>query len=302
MKFTIATILLLINSHVYSQIKIPDHLGGFFIYKVSKDRIVKKLKEFEKYSPEELDTVSKWTYHLTVSSCKLYLGMDSSLYHFYEAYKIKPKATCETMRVRHDHFIKALKESKETGINDGYVEIIKKETGASTFSWYLWDLPNFDEFAFIDSCNLRFPPIYVEAKVRDSTQNSEIIRRRDQKFRSIGKQKEQQELDQINRDFIDSLYLSKGSLNAFNEEEIYQFSMVAHHSEDCDWTYKWIERLIDLSNGGYKGNTMLGPLLDRMLHPKDGYCSKQDLIKRDDFISMLKNKYPIFFEKHKLSW
>ena len=178
MKFTIATILLLINSHVYSQIKIPDHLGGFFIYKVSKDRIVKKLKEFEKYSPEELDTVSKWTYHLTVSSCKLYLGMDSSLYHFYEAYKIKPKATCETMRVRHDNFIKALKESKEAGINDGYVEIIKKETGASTFSWYLWDLPNFDEFAFIDSCNLKFPPIYVATKVRDSTLNSEIIKRK----------------------------------------------------------------------------------------------------------------------------
>jgi hypothetical protein len=41
------------------------------------------------------------------------------------------------MRVRHNTFIKALKKSKESGIEDGYRRIIKEETGDSIFSWYL---------------------------------------------------------------------------------------------------------------------------------------------------------------------
>jgi hypothetical protein len=260
--------------------------------------MIKKLNDIQKYSFEELTTSSKWWYHLTVSSCKLYLGRDSSLYHFYEAYKIKPEATCGSMSARHNHFLKVLEEEKATGIEDAYIKKIKKETGSIIFSWYLWDLPDFDEFAFIDSCNQLFPPVKVEPI--DTTQISEIIRKRDQKDR--GNLEKQQEFDQINRDFIDSLYLLKGTLNAFNEEEIYQFTMVAHHSEDCDWVYKWLERFIDHCNNGYKGKSMIGPLLDRMLHPKDGYCTKQDAQKRDYFIYMIKDKYPKYLESRKVDW
>lgn len=302
MKFIIVAFLILCSGYIYCQdqgIELPQG-SGFAIYGMAKERILKKLEGIEKYSLTELSPTSKWTYHLTASSCKLYLGRDSSLYHFYEAYKIKPKETCSSMSARHTTFIKDLDDEKATGVENPYLKQIRKETGKKKFSWYLWDLPGFDEFAFIDSCNQLFPPIKAEPIAIDTTQISEIIRKRDQKER--GNLEKQQELDQINRDFIDSIYLMKGSLNAFNEEEIYQFSMVAHHSEDCDWAYKWIERFIDHSNNGYKGKTILGPLLDRMLHPKDGYCTKQDSQKRDYFIYMVRNKYPKFFESHQLNW
>ena len=157
MKLRIIIFFILCNGLIYCQnqgIELPSSLNGYVVYKVpDKDRIIKHLEEFEKFSPEELTTNSKWRYHLAVSSCRLYLDKDSSLYHFNKAYKIRPKATCESLRVRHNYFIKAIEESKESGIEDGYVKVIKEETGDSIFSWYLWDLPDFDEFAFIDSCS-----------------------------------------------------------------------------------------------------------------------------------------------------
>lgn len=302
MKFTIVLFLILCSGFIYSQdqgIELPQEFG-FPIYGFAKERILKQLEKIEKYSVTELTTTSKWIYHLTASSCKLYLGRDSSLYHFYEAYKIKPGATCNSMSARHTTFIKDLDEEKASGIENPYLKLIRKETGKKKFSWYLWDLPDFDEFAFIDSCNQLFPPKKAAPMVIDSTQISEIIRKRDQKDR--GNPEKQQVLDQINRNFIDSLYVLKGSLNIFKEEEIYQFTMVAHHSEDCDWVYKWLERFIDHYNNGYNGKSMLGPLLDRMLHPKDGYCTKQDPQKRDFFIYMISNKYPKFFESRQLNW
>ena len=77
--------------------------------------------------------------------------------------------------------------------------------------------------------------------------------------------------------------------------------MVAHHSEDCDWNYKWMERFIDHNMSGYKGKMLLGPLLERMLNEKDGHCTKQDAQKRDYFIYMIKDKFPKFVEKGHLN-
>jgi len=166
----------------------------------------------------------------------------------------------------------------------------------------LWDLPDFDEFAFVDSCNLKYPGKQVKKIVKDSMSNSEILRRRDQRYRSIGKLQEQQKLDQINRSFVDSLYDLKETLRAFDEDEIYQISMVIHHSDDCDWNYMWMERLINYYMTGYKGKMLLGPLLERMLSAKDGYCTKQDVQKRDYFIYMIKDRHPEFSDKSKIGW
>ena len=305
MKHILILFLVLCNGLIYCQdqgIQIPDSDVGFFIYKASKERATKRLEVLEKYSVEELNTNSKWSYHLTVSSCRLYLEMDSSLFHFNEAYRIYPKGTCSVLRVRHNHFVKALEDERKTGQEDSYIKIIKEETGNKVFSWYLWDLPDFDEFAFINECDQNYPVKKTEPVVRDSTLNSEIIRKRDQKYRKTGDFEKQLKLDELNREFIDSLYLLKRSLEAFDEEEIEQISLVAHHSEDCDWVYKWTERLIDLYNGGYDGSSLLGPLLERMLNVKEGYCTKQDAQKRDYFIYMIKDKYPEFIEKRNLDW
>ena len=260
--------------------------SGFFIEEESKERLEKKYNLINEYSLTDLSKTGKWTYFLTLSSIRLYSGRDSSVHYFYKAFDIRPKSTCRVMRLIHYDTIGE--------IQDGHKE--------KTYSWYLWDLPNFDEFSFIDFCNQKYPRKKRESIVKDSTHNSEIIRRRDQKYRSMGKLKEQQELDQLNRKFIDSLFLLNGSLKSFTGEEIYQFSMVAHHSEDCEWNYKWMERLIDHNMSGYNGKMLLGPLLERMLDAKDGYCTEQDAQKRNYFIYMIKDKYPEFVEQSQLSW
>lgn len=284
------------------EVQLANHFGGGFTYKVAEDRVSKKLEDISKYSFNELTNNSKWQYHLIVSSCKLYLDMDSSLYHFNEANRIDSYATCNVMRAQHNTFVDLLEQSKLTGLENEYIKVIKEETGDSIFSWYLWDLPDFDEFAFIDSCNLKYPPKQLKPKKKATSAISEMIEERDQKYRSTGDLDKQQVLDQINRDYIDSLYNSRGSLTEFEEEEIYQFSIVAHHSEDCDWVYQWTERLIDHQVNGYKGKILLGPLLDRMLNPQKGYCTRQDVQKRDYFVSMLGDKYPGLLEKMHLSW
>lgn len=136
MKFIIVAFLILCSGYIYCQdqgIELPNNLG-FLVYDRPKNNIIKHLKEIEKYSFENLTTSSKWWYHLTVSSCKLYLGRDSSLYHFYEAYKIKPKATCNSMSARHTTFIKYLDDEKATGIENPYLKQIRKETGKTKFS------------------------------------------------------------------------------------------------------------------------------------------------------------------------
>lgn len=300
MKYSTLLSFILLSWHLFGQnhkVQLPDNLGGPPVYKVTEERIVNKLEAFEKYTLEELTPNSQWWYHLTLSSCKLYLDRDSSLYHFRQAYKIMPKATCEDMRIRHNTFIKTLQKEKEEGIVDPYIEVIRKETGKSEFSWYLWDLPDFDEFTFIDTCNQKYPIQNVKFA---NTKISETIRIRDQKNRN--NLQEQELLDQINRDYVDSLYLIKESLDEFAEEEIYQISMVTHHSEDCDWVYKWTERLIDHYEKGYEGKTLLGPLIERMFKKNDGYCTKQDPQKRDYFIYMIKGKYPKFVKMKKIKW
>ncbi len=282
-------------------VELPSNLG-FVVYKISGDKVLNHFNELSKYHLEDLTINSKWQYHLVISSCNLYLGRDSSLYNFNEANRIDPYSTCNAMRTRHNTFVNLLEQGKLTGIESEYIKAIRKATGDSIFSWYLWDLPDFDEYAFIDSCNLKYPSKQLQAKKKATTAISEKIEQRDQKYRSIGDLEKQHVLDQINRDYVDSLYASRGTLSEFEEEEVYQFSMVAHHSEDCDWVYQWTERLIDHQMNGYKGKMLLDQLLDRMLHPNNGYCTKQDAQKRAYFIYMIEDKYPGFLDGMHLSW
>ncbi len=301
MKLPVVFFLILYCFLLHSQdqkVKIPDSFGSYFTYRVSEDRLIHKLQQFEAYSDVDLDSISAWRYHIALSSCKLYLGRDSSLYHFKEAFKISPRLTCTTPRSKHNVFMDYVSK----GTEDAYMRQIKKETGDSTFSWYLWDIPDFDEFAFIDSCNILYPLKKKKTISRDNMMYSELIRKRDQEHRGKNDLKNQHASDQKNRDLIDSLYEARGSLDSFNEEEIYQFSMVLHHSEDCEWVYTWSKRLIDFNMSGYKGKMLLGPMLKRMLGSNGGFCTEIDIARRDSFIGRLLKKYPDFLERYKLEW
>jgi len=227
-----------------------------------------------------------WVYYLRQSVNRLYLNQDSSSYYLQDALKSNLKGTCKFISFSRTFF-----------------DIKKSEGNAKGFSCFYTSLPKDDQLLVDSLCQNIYNELTKEEEIaKDSTQNAEIIRKRDQKYRMEGKMEEQETLDQVNRDFIDSLYQVKGTIDAFNEEEIYQFSMVAHHSVDCDWVYKWTERFIELHNNGYTGKSILGPLLERMI-TQDGYCTEQDPQKRNYFIYMIKAKYPNFVKNnHQLNW
>lgn len=262
---------------------------GFYITSGAEDwEIELREKELSKYNYQELDSFSKWTYDLNTSSILLYTSRDSSVYYFNRAYSNQPFATCRVMSAFHSKYLKENITNKST--------------------WYLWDLPDFDENSFINECDEILPkgePLLA----RDTSEIERIIREQDQKYRYLDPVpwQIQSPLDSLNRVYIDSLYDIKGSLKDFTEGEIYQFSMVAHHSEDCDWVYKWTERLLDYHMSGYKGKMLLGALLQRMFDSKesnirDGYCTGIDRQKRDYFIYMIKDKYPEFVESLNFGW
>jgi len=90
MKSVVITLLILCNGLLNSQdqgVQIPDGIGGFLIYDKPDSEVIDHQNKIVEYKLDELTINSKWWYHLTVSSCRLYLGQDSSLYHFQELYQ-----------------------------------------------------------------------------------------------------------------------------------------------------------------------------------------------------------------------
>jgi hypothetical protein len=77
--------------------------------------------------------------------------------------------------------------------------------------FFYTSLPKDDQLLVDSLCQNIYNELTKEEEIiKDSTQNAEIIRRRDQKYRMEGKMEEQETLDQVNRDFIDSFVSSKG--------------------------------------------------------------------------------------------
>jgi len=74
MKSIIVIFLISCTAVGYSQnqgIELPDSVAGCFIYNMpDKDRIIKKLNDCLKYSPEVLTRTSKWSYHMRISSSR----------------------------------------------------------------------------------------------------------------------------------------------------------------------------------------------------------------------------------------
>lgn len=285
MKIIILLFLVFSDTIVYSQQYCMEDLPKINLNK--SDSIFLKSNEdlLKKISFSIIDPQCQWAYYLRQSVNRLYLKKDSSTYYLNEALHKNLNGTCKYIAFSRTFFEIKYSEGKTEG-----------------FSCFYTSLPKINQLVIDSLCqNLYDSLAKKESIIKDSMLISEIIRRRDQKYRGTGEMEKQKILDQVNRDFIDSIYAIKKSIAGFDEDEIYQFSMVAHHSEDCDWVYKWTERFIELYNDGYKGNTLLTALFDRMFAP-DGYCTEQDTQKRDFFMYMIRNKYPTYFESHKLNW
>lgn len=246
---------------------------GFILFDKPKNEIKVKELSLRKYNYKELTDISKWTYNLTMSSINLYSGRDSSLHYFNLAFKLKPKATCRVMLGTKEMF-------------DSDIENVARK------DWYLIDLPDFDEDIFLKECS-----IYLDFKEveRDTSNLEKRIRSNEEQERLKNdiNWEIQNLFDEKNRNLLDSLYETHGSFKPFTKYEQDEFSMVLHHSEDCEWTLKWFGIWMEeMKKGNVQGGNVLGPAFERMLRPETGFCVEKMPIESEELLERLKNEYP----------
>ena len=151
-------------------------------------------------------------------------------------------------------------------------------------------------FIFINSYNIGAASdgsrvIYypIEESIIREKDLSPIVRaidERDQRYRS-GKVdwSLQNPLDSINRAVVDSLYAQSKTFADFTDDELGIFSLVMHHSPDCEWNIKWTETcFIEMKKNNRPSLPLLGIAIDRMYNFEDGICFRDKPAKTVELI------------------
>jgi hypothetical protein len=131
--------------------------------------------------------------------------------------------------------------------------------------------------------------VTIDSSKNISYQNALIkIGENDQKNRYD--QKEQAIFDKQNRRELDSLFTEFGfpNLSIVSKHCQKQAWMVVHHSADCAWNEKWIDRFLEAYQGNNADIFFLNQTMKRFYDPETGYCKNNT----ESFIQFLKNKYP----------
>lgn len=117
----------------------------------------------------------------------------------------------------------------------------------------------------------------------------------DQKFRSIGNIKEQITLDSFNRTVLDTLFNIYGfpTQSLVSRKCQYYAWLILHHSNDCNWTEKWIDRFLTAIQNNESESFFLDQTFQRLFSPKNGYCKNS----KKAFILYLKSKYSLKMAK-----
>ena len=214
------------------------------------------------------------------SSLYLYAGRDSSFAYLREALALNPNNVCGVLwRVRHIQHVNGNRE------------------------WFIPDLqvPGIDSFMYA-TCGEKWVEAVNEPEIdrRPTVYTSKIadrIMRNDQKHRGdeAVNWEEQNKLDSLNRVYVDSLYLAKGTLHGFSREETDAISFVIHHAEDCHWVLKWLDIwLHEYHEGNFDGRgIVIGPAFDRMLMNDDAYCMGELPHLSKAFLERIRKEYPI---------
>jgi hypothetical protein len=245
----------------------------------SRTEIEKRILKLDKVQTANLDSVKLGFYYMHKASLYLYSGRDSAFILLQKALELNRKNVCGVLwRVRRTQY--------KEGNN----------------KWFIPDLnvPNIDSF-MVSKCGQSWIDAIDESKIdrKPTTYKSEIAKRimlNDQRYR-VNKEvdwQKQNRLDSLNRIFVDSLYLAKGTLNGFNREETDAISFVIHHSNDCYWVLRWLQIwLSEYHNGKFDGAGMvIGPAFNRMLMNENAYCIDKlpDLSKV--FLERIKKEFP----------
>ena len=275
-------ILISFTNSAQDSLTLPSN-WGLTLYPKSSDLISEDYSKLLSYDYDKLTHVAKASYNLRYSILRLYSGRDSSLFYFQKAYRQRPKYVC--------NIIVPTASYHESRIKDGDIH--------ENYNWFLLDIPDFSETDFINECDSIF---FSNKKIIKEVYSNlfEKISRNDHKYRTnkdINWEK-QNYLDSINRNIIDSIYISHGSLLKLSQDEINLISLILHHSDECFWNRKWVEYFFkEIVLNNIDAPQFLGIAIDRMYRKGDGFCYKEDAFEVKSLIDSLNSIYPDLTEK-----
>lgn len=242
----------------------------------------KELAILESYDLKDIHKDALWSYYAYKANLHFYLSKDSVLYNLNMAFSLNERAVCRTL----------------LGIEELVKRVISNGIEPPEFSTFLWDIPNDTEAYIRDRCkeySVERARNSEKEKARKKSYIEKFIIANDQKYRGNNEMNWdlQNPLDLINRIYLDSLYNINKSFKDFNSYEQNAFSLVLHHSNDCEWNKKWILIWLDeISKGYVNGGNLFGEAIKRMLEPDKGVCWKLDPTGTRAFIDKLKKKFP----------
>jgi len=205
-----------------------------------------------------------WYHHLLSSSYVWLDEMDKAKYHWFRALELDPEDMCffTRMNVKRDipesHFLESVPIS-------------------SYFAYQFSSDTKSKFFAICESCcNGGRKTKQIDTLTYNSIDSIFLeLQKNDQKYRGPNSISiEQNKLDSINRNSLDSIYSRIGFPNKHkvNSNSLNTVWLIIHHSTDCEWTGTWLSRaLYEIENGNLK----LGfypETMDRFYNKKDGYC------------------------------
>ena len=120
----------------------------------------------------------------------------------------------------------------------------------------------------------------------------EVIMTNDQKHRGVQAKeriKLQLALDQQNRAELDRLYEVYGfpTLNEIGKEGMMAIVLVLHHSENCEWNNKWVERVLDNYSEIKDHVSLMKYMFVRTYGEREGICQAY----KNALFEKLRNKY-----------
>ena len=241
----------------------------------------KELAILDSYDLNDIHKDALWSYYSYKASLHFYLSKDSILHNLNLAFTQNERAVCRNF----------------LGFENLFKQLIEDKRESTGFSWFLWDIPDDMEVYIRDRCKEHSVDQAREAEkeqVRKQSTIEKYILTNDQKYRGNNEMnwELQNPLDLINRNYVDSLYSINKSFAHFDKYEQNAFSIVLHHSNDCEWNKKWFLIWFDEIDKGYvNGGHLFGQAIIRMLEPDKGVCWVRDPTGTRAFIDKLKRTY-----------
>ena len=241
--------------------------------KIELQNIIDQLSKSDttSYSSKKMN----WYHHLLSSSYLWLKDMDKAEYHWFKALELDPEFMCyfTRMNVKRDipesHFLESVPKSSY------FASHFSHETKSKFFT-------------ICDSCcNSGRKTKQIVSLTYNSTDSIFLeLQKNDQKYRGPNSISiEQNKLDSLNRNSLDSIYNKIGFPNKYkvNNNSLNTVWLIIHHSTDCEWTGKWMSRALYEIENGNLGFGLYGQTIKRF-YDENGFCNGKET-------HLISNKY-----------